>query len=108
MHAKNFLYIMYYFVKSFLGLIRLPFFELRSFGNNPGGAEHIPLSNKGNNLSICLHFYYVEKVSSNRFYIHSTHTHIKFKNTFILDVINHCPALIKTPIVSLHRFIINA
>ncbi len=60
-----------------LGLVRIPFFELRSFGINQhrifeaseGGAEHIFLSNRGRNLcaSVCLHFYYVENRSSNDF-----------------------------------------
>ncbi len=60
-----------------LGLVRISFFELRSFGSNQhrifkaseGGAEHILLSNKGRNLcvsAVCLHFYYVENYSSNR------------------------------------------
>ncbi len=48
-----------------LGLARIPFFELRSFGSNQhrifeaseGGAEHI----------LCLHFYYVQNHSSNDF-----------------------------------------
>ncbi len=44
-----------------LGLVRIPFFELRSFGSNQHrisrkGPEHIFLSNKGRNLcvSVCL------------------------------------------------------
>ncbi len=48
-----------------VGLVRIPFFELRSFGSNEhrifeaskGGAGHILLSNKGRNLcaSVCLY-----------------------------------------------------
>ncbi len=45
-----------------LELVRISFFELRSFGSNQhrifkaseGGAEHILLSNKGRNLCVCL------------------------------------------------------
>ncbi len=47
-----------------VGLVRIPFFELRSFSSNQhiifeaseGGAEHFLLSNKGRNLcvSVCL------------------------------------------------------
>ncbi len=79
-----------HFVNLGVGLVRIPFFELRSFGSNPhrifkaseGGAEHILLSNKGRNLcicllfslikagicasAVCLHFYYVDNCSSNQ------------------------------------------
>ncbi len=36
--------------------------------------------------------------------IHSTHTHIMYTKTFILDVINRCPALIKLIQLHLHIY----
>ncbi len=61
-----------------VGLVRIPFFELRSFGSNQhrifeaseGGAEHILLSDKSRTLcaSVCLiAFLFVENRSSNDF-----------------------------------------
>ncbi len=50
------------FIVFYPGLGRIPFFELRSLGSNQhrifdaseGGAEHILLSNKSRNMSVCL------------------------------------------------------
>ncbi len=50
------------FIVFYPGLGRIPFFELRSFGSNQhrifdaseGEAEHILLSNKSRNMSVCL------------------------------------------------------
>ncbi len=55
-----------------LGLVRIPFFELRSFGSNQlrGSGLNIFFSLIKAGicvcLSVCLHFYYVENRSSNR------------------------------------------
>ncbi len=63
------------FIVFYPGLGRIPFFELRSFGSNQ--HEYLTLRREGLNIffslikagicpSVCLHYYCVEKRSSNR------------------------------------------